>query len=92
MRIEWSAHAVADLKHISEYIEADRSLEVADRVSRTIYDTIQTLTSMPNRGRSGRLAGTRELLVHRLPYVVVYRVLSDRVQVLNIVHAAQRWP
>ncbi len=92
MRIEWSAHAVADLKHISEYIEADRSLELANLISRTIYDTIQTLTAMPNCGRTGRLSGTRELLVQRLPYVVVYRVQSDRVQVLNVVHAAQRWP
>jgi plasmid stabilization system protein ParE len=27
MRIEWSDHAVSDLKAISEYIEQDRSLE-----------------------------------------------------------------
>lgn len=92
MRVEWSAHSVSDLKQISEYIETDRSLEVANRVSRAIYDSVQGLTSMPNRGRSGRVAGTRELAVDRLPYVIVYRVLSDRVQVLNIVHGAQRWP
>jgi len=42
MRIEWSAYAVSDLKQIPEHIEADRSLETANRVSRTIYDTIQS--------------------------------------------------
>ena len=51
MRIEWSAHAVSDLKAISEYIEQDRNLETANRVTRTIYDTVQSLRTMPYRGR-----------------------------------------
>jgi len=92
MRVEWSTHAVADLKAISEYIERDRALETANRVTRRIYDAIQDLTLMPNRGRPGRIAGTRELLAPRLPYVVIYRVSVERVLVLNIVHGAQRWP
>jgi|HubBroStandDraft_6_1064221.scaffolds.fasta_scaffold1096132_2 toxin ParE1/3/4 len=92
MRVEWSGHAVSDLKQISEYIEADRSLEVANRVSRSIYDAIQSLKEMPNRGRSGRVPGTRELSLHPLPYVIVYRVGPERVLILSIVHGAQRWP
>jgi plasmid stabilization system protein ParE len=92
MRIEWSGHAVSDLKQFSEYIEADRSLEVANRISRSIYDAIQSLKEMPNRGRSGRVSGTRELSLHPLPYVVVDRVQPERVLILSIVHGAQRWP
>jgi addiction module RelE/StbE family toxin len=92
MHVEWSGHAVADLKQISEYIEADRSLEVANRVSRSLYDAIQGLKKMPNRGRSGRVPGTRELSLPPLPYVIVYRVQSERVLILSIVHGAQRWP
>ena len=92
MRVEWSTHAVADLKVISEYIESDRSLQTANRVVRRIYDAIQELSLMPNRGRTGRIAGTRELPISRLPYIVIYRVLPERVLVLNIVHGAQRWP
>lgn len=91
MRIEWFGHAVSDLKHISEYIKADRSLEVANRISRSIYDGIQSLSDMPSRGRSGRVAGTRELSPHPLPYVSVYRVQSERVLIPSIVHGVQRW-
>jgi plasmid stabilization system protein ParE len=40
MRIDWSPHAVLDLKSISEYIEQDRSLETANQVTRAIYDAI----------------------------------------------------
>ena len=78
MRIEWSSHAVSDLKAISEYIERERSLETANRVTRTIYDTVQSLRIMPLRGRYGRIENTRELVVPRLPYVIVYRSLDER--------------
>ena len=43
MRIEWSDHAVSDLKAISEYIEQDRSLDTANRVARGIYNAIRSL-------------------------------------------------
>jgi toxin ParE1/3/4 len=92
MRIDWSAHALADLKAISEFIEDDRSVEVANRVIRRIYDAIQTLRSMPFRGRVGRVEGTRELVVPGLPYVIVYEQGGEIVLVLNVVHGAQKQP
>jgi addiction module RelE/StbE family toxin len=92
MRIEWSDHAVSDLKAISEYIEQDRSLDIANRVTRTIYDAIRSLRDMPHRGRYGRVENTRELTVPRLPYLAIYEVVKDRVVILNIVHGARRWP
>lgn len=92
MRVEWSARAVLDLKAISEYIEQDRNLETANRVTRTIYDAVQSLRAMPHRGREGRVESTRELVVQRLPYIVVYGLVEERILILNIVHGAQRWP
>jgi addiction module RelE/StbE family toxin len=77
MRIEWSAHALADLKSISEYIEQDRNLETANRVTRAIYDAIQSLRRLPYRGRYGRLENTRELVVPGLPWIAVYQVLQS---------------
>lgn len=92
MRIEWSLHALSDLQAISEYLEQDRSLETANRISRSIYDAVQSLRTMPRRGRQGRLENTRELVVSSLPYLVVYQVFEERLLILNIVHGAQRWP
>jgi addiction module RelE/StbE family toxin len=92
MRVEWSQPAVADLQRISGYIEQDRSLETANKVSRVIYDAVQSLRTMPYRGRLGRVDNTRELLVQRLRYVIVYEVFDERVLILNIVHGAQKWP
>jgi toxin ParE1/3/4 len=47
---------------------------------------------MPNRCRRGRRANTRELDVPALPFVIVYRVVDDTVQILRVLHDAQTWP
>lgn len=92
MRVGWSPSAVADLKAIVEWIEQDRDLETADRIARTIYDAVQSLRTMPYRGRYGRLENTRELVIARLPYIVIYQVFEERLTILNVLHEAQRWP
>jgi toxin ParE1/3/4 len=92
MRIEWSAQAVADLKAIAEWIEQDRGIETANRVASTIYEAVQSLLIMPYRGRYGRVENTRELVIPRLPYVVVYEISNERLVVLNVLHGARRWP
>lgn len=92
MRIDWTLRAVADLKSIAEWIEQDRDLEAANRVARAIYEAVQSLRTMPYRGRYGRLENTRELVIPRLPYIVVYQVFEERLVILNILHGAQRWP
>ncbi|WP_016918795.1 hypothetical protein [Methylocystis parvus] len=38
------------------------------------------------------MKGTRELPLAELPYIVAYRVKSDGVEILTIIHTAQKWP
>jgi toxin ParE1/3/4 len=92
MRVEWSSPAVSDLKAISEYIEHDRSLDTANRVALSIYEAAKSLGTMPYRGRIGRVENTREMVIPRLPYVVIYTVFDDRIMIVNIVHGAQKRP
>ena len=42
-------------------------------------------------GRSGRTAGTFELVVHS-SYMVVYEIVETQVRILNVVHTARQWP
>jgi toxin ParE1/3/4 len=58
---------------------------------RTIYERIRFLKTMPYRGRPGHWSGTRELPLTPLPYVVVYSVKSEAVEILHIYHGAQDW-
>jgi toxin ParE1/3/4 len=60
----------------------------AGRVVDHLYAAGQSLAQFPQRGRSARLAGRRELMVDR--YVITYRVRRDEVLILAIEHGAQR--
>jgi toxin ParE1/3/4 len=80
-----------DLSRIVAYIRMD-SPAAAQRVAKAIYAGAAALRTFPHRGRIGRVEGTRELLLPPLPFVIVYRVLPEAVEISNIIHGAQRWP
>jgi toxin ParE1/3/4 len=92
MIIRWSAPAVEDLERICAWIERDNP-EAAGRVATTIYKGVRQLADSPGIGRvSSRMIGWRELVFAPLPYIAVYRVRQDMVEIARIFHAAQNWP
>ena len=91
MRVRWTPAAADDLEAIWEYLA--RNLPAfAQSTIQEIYQAILALRTNPNRGRAGREAGTRELVLPRLPYIVVYRVRGEDVEILNIYHGTQHRP
>jgi toxin ParE1/3/4 len=91
MPIRWSPAAAEDLTRVFDYIRQENP-SAAERVVRTIYESTGSLLSFPHRGRTGRVEGTRELVLPSLPLVVVYRVMQDAIEIVNVIHGAQRWP
>lgn len=57
-----------------------------------LREQVKLLEKHPEIGRRGRLAGTRELVAGRFPYVVAYRQRGPEVEVLLVVHTTRRWP
>ena len=70
----------------------ERSVAGADRVVTQIYEAVGTLSLYPFIGRPGRVKGTRELVVASTNYIVAYRTRNEVVQILAVMHGAQRWP
>ena len=62
MRVRWTADATDDLERISDYIAEDRPV-TARRIALDIIRSVDALDTFPNRGRQGRVEGTRELVV-----------------------------
>ena len=92
MQVRLSIPAAEDLEHICEWIERDNP-EAARRVARTIYDECGRLKDFPHIGRvSRRMAGRRELIFTPLPYIAVYQVTPDAIEISRIFHGAQDWP
>jgi toxin ParE1/3/4 len=94
MKLRYTRRARRHLDGISQYI-TERNPDAARRVGARIREIIELLGVHPGIGREGALAGTRELVVPSLPYIVVYRIESDDdrvVTILGIYHGAQLRP
>lgn len=92
MIIEWSPRALRNIRAARAYIARDNPA-AATAVTERIIQQVETLvTFSPRIGRPGRLDGTRELVVTRTPYVVVYSIGADEINILAVLHHAQNWP
>lgn len=89
MKIRWTLPALADLNHESDFI-AQENPQAAKRVFQKIRKSVQDLTHFPEMGRDGRETGTRELVVTGLPFLVVYQIMEDAVEILTVFHTARR--
>jgi addiction module RelE/StbE family toxin len=90
MRIRWTIPAADDLIDINHYLQ-EHFAQFAESTVRTIYQRIRSLKASPHRGRPGHVLGTRELPLSPLPYIVVYSVKADAIEILHIYHGAQDW-
>jgi addiction module RelE/StbE family toxin len=88
MRLRWTPIAAEDLESIYVYLCRHRPTW-AESTIQTLYIKAQSLRTMSDRGRPGAIAGTRELVLKDLPYIIVYRVKDQMVEILHINHAAQ---
>jgi toxin ParE1/3/4 len=91
MRVRWTTNAANDLAHIVERIREDNPA-AAQRVAQTICNGVAALKTSPYRGRIGLANDTRELVFVPWPYIAVYEIIEDQVQVIRIRHASRDWP
>ena len=75
MAVRWAPKAADDLERIIRYIQEDDP-DAARRVGLTIYTRAEGLMTLPNRGRPGRMDGTRELAPPPLPFIILSRMAS----------------
>lgn len=88
--LEWRPAALHDLVAIIDYISDDNP-DAAQRLKSELEAKVAALPKLPRLYRSGRVPGTREMVV-RSNYIVVYTEDPAVVSILRILHAAQCWP
>ena len=89
--VVWSEAALADFEGQYEHIARD-SLKNAKLVSDRIAHTIELLADMPFR-RAGRVAGTYEASVPKIPFIVVYSLPDDgTLGIRRVIHTSRHWP
>jgi toxin ParE1/3/4 len=80
-----------DLEELAACIAQD-SEQTAGRVETRIHEAVRLLRELPGMGRPGRVIGTRELIVQRTSYILVYRIQSAIIRILRVFRGARRWP
>ncbi|MBN9592140.1 MAG: type II toxin-antitoxin system RelE/ParE family toxin [Alphaproteobacteria bacterium] len=87
MNIAFTRAARQDLIRIRNYIGTD-SPQAASRMAVELIAACDRLELFPERGRPGLVEGTREL-TSVWPYVIVYRIKHETIEILRIWHGAQ---
>lgn len=91
MRIRYAPTAQEDLAGIRAYLTERDGEERARAIGQRIRASIELLATFPLLGQAGDVAGTRTRRVSGLPYIVIYRVTEDAVEILHVYHGRQNW-
>ena len=87
----WLQRALNDRDAQLDYIAQDNPLAAVGQGDR-IEEQLDQLLQHPQMGRPGRKQGTRELVIGRTPFIVVYRIKGKRIELLRLLHGSQKWP
>ena len=90
MRLLWTEEAIADRSDIFDYVEADNPA-AALALDQLFSDKASRLIEHPMLGRTGRVSGTRELVVHD-NFILIYGISQGPVRILRLLHASRQWP
>jgi len=91
MHVSWTPRARAEREAAIDYIAQDNPIAALDQLDEIERQT-NLLTTQPKMGRIGRVKGTRELVINRTPFIAVYRIEGNRIEILRFLHGAQKWP
>ena len=91
MPIKWLRKALRNVEQAHDYIARDNPA-AAVHVVLKIQAAVAQLADSPLIGRPGRVEGTRELVIFKTPYIVIYRVRGKIVQIIRILHSSRKYP
>jgi toxin ParE1/3/4 len=90
-QLEWSFRSLENVIKIEERIALENPA-AARKVTSTILATAEQLRDLPMLGRSGRRAGTRELVITRYPYFISYRLTARKITIVAVIHQSRKYP
>ena len=88
IRVIWTPAAEKKRDAALDYIALDNVRAAFGQLGEIERQT-DLLMEHPNMGRLGKLKGTRELVIRHTPFIAVYRVFTDTVQIVRFLHSAQ---
>ena len=90
--LEWTELAEEQKERIVDYIALDNA-PAAVAMDTLIGNSAESLVPQPEKGKPGRVPGTRQLVFHA-HYMLVYKYSLETgcVSILNVLHTFRQWP
>ena len=90
LTLKWSIKALIDFDEAQAYIAQENAF-AAQAVADRIWQASLRLPETPLIGRPGVEPDTRHWVVQRTPYLIVYRVNGDVLEILRVWHGRRDW-
>ena len=91
MKLDWTPLAISHRRSTHQHI-ARENPAAAENVIGQILSAAERLADYPSMGRSGRIEGTREVVIPGTPFIVTYRIRRNDLQILAVMHTSRKWP
>jgi toxin ParE1/3/4 len=93
VKIAWLPTARETRQKAIDYVAKDSPKAALEQLA-LIETRVDSLVDHPEQGRIGRRRGTRELVIARTPFIVVYRLRKRpaQIEIIRVLHGAQKWP
>ncbi|GAC1676998.1 MAG: hypothetical protein NVS9B2_27800 [Steroidobacteraceae bacterium] len=90
LRLKWSIKALIDFDEAQTYI-AHENPAAAVTVAKRIKEAEHLLQNNPSMGTPAHVPNARTWTVRRTPYVIVYRVRGDVLEIVRCWHGRRDW-
>ncbi|MTJ10339.1 MULTISPECIES: type II toxin-antitoxin system RelE/ParE family toxin [unclassified Anabaena] len=91
MQVKWLRQALRNLEQAHNYVFQENPTSAQELIIK-IQNAASQLQNYPFMGKSGRVEGTRELIISNSPYILIYRVKEESVEILRVLHTSKRYP
>jgi plasmid stabilization system protein ParE len=89
MTIRWAPSARQEFDAAIDYLQAHSPMG-AHRIGRAILHAIDLLEKFPSLAPPSRHRGLRQKTVPRTPYLIIYRIEPDGVEIRAVIHAKRK--
>jgi addiction module RelE/StbE family toxin len=91
MQVNWTKSALRDLEIEANYLnKINPSIE--SNFLEHVESSVTLIKKYPELGRIGRVNQTRELILKKFQYILIYLVIASCIDIIRLLHTSRKWP